>query len=238
MLQIIEDYCRNIHRKFSDVSVIMANNNNNQHLVQNDFTQAAANGNLQRLHELSDHQDVNINGRNKYGRNAIQVMTMTRPEVAEFLLGLGANPNEPDPDVGRTPLHDAAEHGHPDTVELLLKYGADPRLRDSARGNTPAHLAAGEGRPLRILELLSNGCTLRERNSAGLTPHDVAIAKGNEDAAEWIASYHSLGRGVRLMHLCRLTIHQALGTQRLCRIRELSNYPLPDMLVDFIKMYR
>ena len=79
-----------------------------------------------------------------------QVMTMTRPEVAEFLLGLGANPNEPDPDVGRTPLHDAAEHGHPDTVELLLKYGADPRLRDSARGNTPAHLAAGEGRPLRV----------------------------------------------------------------------------------------
>ena len=80
----------------------------------------------------------------------VQVMTMTRPEVAEFLLGLGANPNETDPDVGRTPLHDAAEHGHEDTVECLLRYGADPKLIDCIRGNTPAHLAAGEGRPVRV----------------------------------------------------------------------------------------
>ena len=75
---------------------------------------------------------------------------MARPKVAEFLLEAGADPNVRDRDVGRTPLHDAAEHGHEGTVLSLLRHGADPRATEWRKGNTPAHLAAMEGRPAQV----------------------------------------------------------------------------------------
>ena len=41
-------------------------------------------------------------------------------------------------DVGKTPLHHAAEGGHFDIVRFLLEAGADVNARDEARaGNTP-----------------------------------------------------------------------------------------------------
>ena len=46
------------------------------------------------------------------------------------------------------------------------------------------------------------------------------------------------GESIRLMHLCRLTIRRVIGTQRLRRIAELKDYPLPNILVDYITLCR
>ncbi|XP_022101680.1 cyclin-dependent kinase 4 inhibitor C-like isoform X2 [Acanthaster planci] len=205
--------------------------------LQDEFTRAAANGDMEQLLELKGIANVDINGQNKYGRSAIQVMTMAIPEVAEFLLKSGADPNVRDRDVGRTPLHDAAEHGHEDTVRLLLKHGADPLVRDM-RGDTPAHLAAVEGRPPQILELLSRGCSMWERNNAGRTPLDEADRNERRETKRWIQNYHSSGKGTALKHLCRLAIHRVLGTQRLPRVRELIGSTLPKALVEYLEMAR
>ncbi|XP_038048543.1 cyclin-dependent kinase 4 inhibitor D-like isoform X2 [Patiria miniata] len=224
-----------------DVAIMAANANHQQPAAvnpQDEFTRAAANGDMNRLRELSGQVGVDVDGRNKYGRTAIQVMTMATPMVAQFLLEKGADPNVPDPDVGRTPLHDAAEHGHEDTVRWLLAHGADPTAREWRRGNTPAHLAAEEGRPVGILSLLSRGCSFWETNNAGQTPLDGAIANNRQATVQWITDYHSSGEGRTLKHLCRLTIHRALGTQRMRRVGELTSFPLPETLVDYLKMTR
>ena len=57
-------------------------------------------------------------------------------EVAR-LLAAGFGPNEFD-DLGKTPLHYAAERGHLDVMKLLLASGADVNAHDErVIGNTP-----------------------------------------------------------------------------------------------------
>ncbi len=46
--------------------------------------------------------------------------------------------------IGYTPLHYAAYHGHLEIVRFLLKGGADPKLRDK-KGQTPLALATERG---------------------------------------------------------------------------------------------
>ena len=73
-------------------------------------------------------------------------MTCTYPEIARILLEKGADPNVKDPDVGRTPLHNAVAYGTPGTVMCLLQGGADVTIKERLFGNTPMHIAAEEGK--------------------------------------------------------------------------------------------
>ena len=77
-----------------------------------------------------------------------QTMQTTSPEIAQILLERGADPNVRDPDVNRTPLHDAVQYGTPNTVLVLLQGGADATIKESLFGDTPAHVAAKEGKHL------------------------------------------------------------------------------------------
>ncbi|XP_071486767.1 cyclin-dependent kinase inhibitor 2A-like [Diadema antillarum] len=118
----------------------------------NKITQAAARGDtkideLQALLEAAPNDTVN--SFNKYGRTAIQVMNMMRPDITRLLLEWKADPNVSDPDVGRTPLHDAVEQGYLETVSLLLDHGANALAPDNW-GNTPAHIAAETGNSDRV----------------------------------------------------------------------------------------
>lgn len=73
-------------------------------------------------------------------------------EVAEYLLGLGADVNARG-FFGGTGLHWAAIHGYADTVELLLRHGADRAIRD-ARFDGTAENWASEGGHQDIVERL------------------------------------------------------------------------------------
>ena len=65
-------------------------------------------------------------------------------EVAEVqrLLSLGYQPNEFD-ELGKTPLHYAAERGHLEVIKLLVASGADVNANDErVIGNTPLRQVA------------------------------------------------------------------------------------------------
>ena len=65
------------------------------------------------------------------------------PEIVEFLVQHGADPNAPDVN-GDTPLHLAAEAGSLATVRMFLDAGGNP-LAENAKGQTPLDLAVAEG---------------------------------------------------------------------------------------------
>ncbi|XP_029950286.1 cyclin-dependent kinase 4 inhibitor B [Salarias fasciatus] len=111
--------------------------------LEDDLTSAAAKGNAADVEDLL-LAGAEVNGANRFGRTALQVMMMGSTPVAQVLLKHGADPNVADRSTGATPLHDAARTGFLDTVRLLVHFGADPRARDHAN-DVPADLAAQHG---------------------------------------------------------------------------------------------
>ncbi|XP_041641620.1 cyclin-dependent kinase 4 inhibitor C [Cheilinus undulatus] len=98
--------------------------------LEDELTAAAARGNTADVEELL-RKGAQVNGHNRFGRSALQVMMMGSTPVARLLLTHGANPNVADRDTGHTPLHDAARAGFLDTVRLLVDFRANPQARDN-----------------------------------------------------------------------------------------------------------
>jgi ankyrin repeat protein len=107
--------------------------------------------------------------------------------LCKFLLEHGADPNQPLPGSGETPLHAAlckTDHLVYDRVlEVLLAHGADPNvatipgaetggfMRDvRTRGETPLHRAAAFGDTSTIDLLLQAGARLDARDANGDSP--------------------------------------------------------------------
>jgi len=92
---------------------------------------------------------TNINENQKWGRKMtplVMAITADSPELANFLLDHGANPNIADVD-GSTPLMWAiidGGDGNVDLVQTLVAKGADVNARDN-HGGTPLMLARGLG---------------------------------------------------------------------------------------------
>jgi len=88
-------------------------------------------------------RNADIKAKNTFGQTALHCAAgsiLASPQVLEFLLAAGADPNSLE-NGGRTPLHSAVAVVDPEKVEVLLKAGADPRA-----------VASGEfGIPLRYL---------------------------------------------------------------------------------------
>ncbi|XP_023813064.1 cyclin-dependent kinase 4 inhibitor B [Oryzias latipes] len=111
--------------------------------LQDDLTTAAAKGNAAEV-ERCLSAGAEVNGRNRFGRTAVQVMMMGSTAVAQVLLRHGADPNVADSSTGATPLHDAARTGFLDTVQLLVEAGADPQAEDR-EGRSPGDVARQNG---------------------------------------------------------------------------------------------
>lgn len=108
-------------------------------------------------------------------------------KVCDFLLGHGADVNDPVVETGESPLHCAlCKAGRPYylyTVRLLLEAGADPNactvpdvetdgfMRDvRTKGETPLHRAAAYGSAEIIELLLEHGADRTARDVAGDSP--------------------------------------------------------------------
>ncbi|XP_013863189.1 cyclin-dependent kinase 4 inhibitor B [Austrofundulus limnaeus] len=111
--------------------------------LQDDLTTAAAKGNTAGV-EAVLLKGADVNGKNQFGRTALQVMMMGSSPVAQLLLQRGANPNVADSSTGNTPLHDAAQTGFLETVRLLVEAGAEPRVKDN-NNRLPADVARQSG---------------------------------------------------------------------------------------------
>lgn len=111
--------------------------------LEDDLTTAAATGNTAAVRQLLQ-SGADVNGTNRYGRTALQVMMMGSHPVAKLLLEAGADPNVRDRSTGATPLHDAARAGFLDTVQLLVQFQADPHALDNQKCR-PVDLARRRG---------------------------------------------------------------------------------------------
>lgn len=126
------------------------------------------------------------------------------PELAEFLLKSGANPDE------RESLYHSTEFRDRKCMNLLLQYGASPKkwgalhhildfddlagtkalLEAGADPNasyenlgTALHHAAVRGRKAEIVELLlQHGADPSAENPLGQTPYEMALRYGNQEA--------------------------------------------------------
>ncbi len=79
-------------------------------------------------------------------------------EIAELLLGAGADPERPIlVGGGAKPLHFAAEAGDARTIAALLRAGADVDATEAAWGQTPLVFAASKGRTGAVRQLLEAG---------------------------------------------------------------------------------
>lgn len=107
--------------------------------------------------------------------------------LCQFLLEQGADVNEPDPDTGETPLHNALAKTdrvvYDRVLEVLLAYKANPNIatkpgietgafmRDCrTKGETPLHRAAAFGEAETIEMLLKAGAVIDTRDMNGDTP--------------------------------------------------------------------
>ena len=79
-------------------------------------------------------------------------------------------------DLGKRPLHIAANHNHAQVVEVLLRAGADVNSRDK-RGGTPLFYAAREDSAEAVIALLKAGALPDIKNSSGYSALHVAVLK-------------------------------------------------------------
>ncbi|KAK7912882.1 hypothetical protein WMY93_013093 [Mugilogobius chulae] len=121
--------------------------------LEDDLTSAAATGNTAAVEYLLQ-TGAHVNGENRFGRTALQVMMMGSVSVAQILLKHGADPNVQDRCTGATPLHDAARTGFVDTVRLLVQFQANPNIRDN-KDFRPIDLAKVSGH-CEVIDFLDN----------------------------------------------------------------------------------
>lgn len=86
--------------------------------------------------------------------------------------------------AGRTPAHDAAEHGEGHALRVLATFGATLDARDNA-GQTPLHRAAAAGAVAGAETLLTLWADTTAKDNAGDRPIDLArrCAEGSDAAA-------------------------------------------------------
>lgn len=88
---------------------------------------------------------ANIDEPGLYGHTPLfQASMNNQPEIVEFLLNQGADPNNKISPNQYPPLHIATYYGHDRVMEILLQHGAIPSLQN-ARGETVFDLASKSG---------------------------------------------------------------------------------------------
>ncbi|KAK4203488.1 ankyrin repeat-containing domain protein [Triangularia verruculosa] len=130
-----------------------------------------------------------LDGRDQYGRTLLHLGVIadsnddSRKEVVDFLLDTTAAKEDKD-NLGRTPLHLAAQGGHEPIVKRLLEVGANTSVVDGSKYRATAlHLAARKGKLGVVDLLLRSGANIEQCESRNMTPLHVAVSAGQEGVA-------------------------------------------------------
>ncbi len=141
--------------------------------------EAARTGNLEAMDLLIAAGAV-LDARDAKGNAALHIVMPleTRKAGIDLLLSKGANPGIKD-DHGDTPLHLAVTLNlGVEIAARLISGGTDVELRNT-KGATPLHTAVATERVAYIQLLLDNGADIFAADTAGLTPFDLALQKGD-----------------------------------------------------------
>lgn len=152
-----------------------------------------ARGEFERAEALVASDASRIESRSFDGKTPLHYAVVSaRPEMVEWLLTEGANPNATD-DTGLTPLHVAAALNRRAEGRLLIVNGADLGARDMY-GDTPLHSAALHDSSRVLNDLLKAGADPRVENERGLTPGQLAAEYGQKSAEARLALATGNGR--------------------------------------------
>jgi len=147
-------------------------------------------------------------------------------EIAEALLGAGADVEAKTRIGDYTPLHLAAQEANAPVARVLLEAGADPAAVTTNTGVTPLHLAAkaigGEGAARTLLDA---GVSVDPRESAaGHTPLMFAASQGRTAAVRELLSHGAdpsihteiidVLRGVAVAQAAQNRFREELGVER------------------------
>jgi ankyrin repeat protein len=145
------------------------------------------------------------------GRRAVQLAAM-RPqavEVVDLLLRNGADPDEPDPVTGNTPLQWAAAAASTRGVQRLLAAGVAVNARNRFDCTTALHRAASAGDVEALRALLAAGAEVNPTDRTAATPLALAESRGHAQAAALLRQ-----SGGRLATLATASCEDAAVRQR------------------------
>lgn len=109
-----------------------------------------------------------------------------RNEIMQLLLKNGANPNQPNKENGKTPLHVATRNF--EVVTLLLQHNADPNSTDLHK-RKPLHYACRDGNECVVALLLKQqGANVNCLDKYGNLPLHYAVGNSHEFVAEELFS--------------------------------------------------
>ncbi|MCC3373754.1 ankyrin repeat domain-containing protein [Cohnella sp. REN36] len=151
--------------------------------------EAAAVGSTSRVRELLAASPELIASRNADGFPLLSIAAhFGNEETVRLLLELGADihARSADGDLNNLAIHAAIMGSYTHIVTLLLDAGTDVDARcegTQRRGYTALHVAAHFDRDALIRLFLSRGADKSARNADGLTPYELAVARGHAASA-------------------------------------------------------
>jgi ankyrin repeat protein len=160
-----------------------------QNMASINLWEAAALGELATVQQLITQEPGMLNAYSEDGYPALGLAAFFgQPEVVEWLLEQGANPNLPAKNAMEVcPIHSAAANRDHEIslriVRLLVAHGARVNIVQPG-GWTPLHQAADHGNVGLVEFLLSAGANRSLKSADGRTPADMAAEKGFEKLAE------------------------------------------------------
>ncbi len=148
------------------------------------LTDAAMGGDIEKVRSLvAEGADVNLAQGD--GMTSLHwAAKKGNAEIAEVLIGAGADLEAVTRIGAHTPLHIAAEAGRGSVVELLAEAGANANATTTT-GATPLHFAAASGSAEAVLALLEHGAEVNPKEPQwGQTPLMFAAARGRTAVIE------------------------------------------------------
>jgi hypothetical protein len=135
-----------------------------------------------------------LNAHDARGRTPlITAVLANNIEVADVLLGAGADLEPADSKRDHSPLSWAACWGRITTVEFLLSKGAQINHRTGPAGDTPLHRAVVCCKGTEMIRyLVANGADVNVTNSKGLTPMQLSF---NNKDREFLRSLGAKDQG-------------------------------------------
>lgn len=156
--------------------------------VRQDFADAAASGNLEKVKEMVENEKVDPSATDSKGYSSMQhASNRGYFEIVEYLGAKKANTKYQDPGKA-TALHHAAYKGHMEIVRYLVEVKGDDVNLKSNKGYTALERAAFGGHIDIVKFLISRSADPTLATETGDTPLHSAAFKGNVEVVKYLVS--------------------------------------------------